>query len=285
MAVARHIRAGRQTQAVQCSTGGSSGIGSVSFSSTTDAQGNQTQTYSDYYDGSCQQTERVATLVYPAGSSFSSGSVTGQTTEFDRTGAVTGYATMQSSYTPTSVTVQTADAKTVSGAVVGRSGATCITPSTSSSNETCGLASFATVAGATTGVTESVNETFTANGQNFNATATVTATTYSGSGLTLVPPSSGTAWGLSGGTQLDSITGTGNATYNGSLATSATYSVNDSTAGITASGSIAGTSLTLTLVQGTTTLATITVDPDGNGTITYAADGSKENVAGFTIFG
>jgi len=285
MAVARHIESARRSpQAVQCSSGGISGVGSVSFSSSTDAQGNQTQVYGDYYDANCQQAERIATLVFPPGSSLSSGSITGTTTEYDRTATVIGYATFQSSYTPTTLTLQTADAKTVGGAVVGHSGATCIA-SSNSPTETCGLASFATVGGTTTGLTESITETFTSTGQiTGTIAAQLAATTFTGAGLTLVPPSSGTAWGLSGGTQLDSTTGTGNATVNGSITTSATYSFNDATAGITASGSISGTSLTVTLVQGSTTLATVTIDADGNGSVTYA-DSSKETVAGFTIFG
>jgi hypothetical protein len=113
----------------------------------------------------------------------------------------------------------------------------------------------------------------------------MTATTYSGSALALVPPSSGTGWGLSGGTQMDSLSGTGTATLSGSLVTSGSYNITDTTAGITASGSFAGSGpLTITLTQNGATLATITVDADGNGTITYA-DSTRETVAGFVIFG
>ena len=84
---------------------------------------------------------------------------------------------------------------------------------------------------------------------------------------------------------MDSLSGTANATFNGSLVTAATYSVTDSTANVSASGSYSGSGpLTVTLTQNGTALATLTIDVDGNGTITYA-DSTKENIAGFVIFG
>ncbi|MEA2721408.1 MAG: hypothetical protein QOJ39_3272 [Candidatus Eremiobacteraeota bacterium] len=261
--------------------------GSANLTETTDAQGNVHDLYSDYYDANCTQPERAANIVTPPGSSISAGSITGDTTEYDRSRNVTGYATFSATYNATSMTVQTAFSKTVGGALVGRSGATCIAPSQTATNETCGLALYSTVAGTTYGVTESVAESFTTTNNGFNSTATanVTATTYTGAGLTLVAPVAGnTTWGLSGGTQLDSITGTGTATYNGSFVTSASYAINDTTASITASGTITGTSLTVTLTQAGSTVATLVIDADGNGSVTYA-DSTKETVAGYTIFG
>lgn len=281
MALARHVLSRRRPQAVSCQPGGSSGVGSVSFASSTDAQGNTTETYSDYYDSSCAKPERIATLTYPAGQSSSA---TGTTTEYNQSGAVIGYATVQTTWSSSSVTVTTADSATVGGSVVGRSGATCIL--TSSSTLTCGTAVFATVAGTTTGLTETLNQSFSATGQT-TGTITVQAsgTTYTGTSFTLVPPSSGTAWGLSGGTALDSLTGNGTANVNGSAVTSGNYSITDTTANVTASGSFSNSGpLTLTLTQSGSTLATMVVDADGNGTITYA-DTTKQNVAGFVIFG
>lgn len=286
MAVVRRVRSGRQTQAA-CQSGGSSGVGSRMVTSSTDSQNRMTQTYSDYYDANCAQVERVATLTYPPGQQLSSsGSITGTTTEYDRTGAVIGFANVQSSWDQNSVTATTADSLTVNGPVVGRSGATCVL--TSASTQSCGTALFSTVAGITTGLTASLTETFTSTGQfTGNVSAQFTGTTYSGAGssFTLVPPASGTAWGLSGGAVMDSLSGTANATLNGSLVTAGTYSVTDSTAHVSASGSYSGSGpLTITLTQSGTALATITIDVDGNGTITYA-DTTKQNVAGFVIFG
>lgn len=287
MAVVRHVQSRKRVQAVQCQSASGTGVGSVSFDETTDAQGSTTQNYRDYYDTNCTQPERVATLTFPPGATFSSsGSVTGSTTEYDHSGAVIGYATVQSSWTPTSMTAQTADSSTVGGAVVGRSGVTCTSPSTSSNTQTCGTASFQTVAGTTTGLTATLTETFTSTGQTSgNVSAQFNATTYSGSGLSLVAPSSGTNWGLSGGTPMDTLSGSGSASFNGSIVTSGNYSITDSTAGISASGSFTSAGpLTVTLTQGGTAVATFTVDALGNGTVTYA-DNSHETVAGFVIFG
>jgi hypothetical protein len=287
MAVARHVLARKRVQAVQCQPGGFSGVGSVSTDQSTDAQGNTTQTYRDYYDANCAQLERVSTLVFPPGPILaSSGSITGSTTEYDHSGAVIGYATVQSSWTPTSVTVQTADSSTVGGAVVGRSGVTCTSPSSTSTTQTCGTAAFQTVAGTTTGLTATLTETFTQTGQTSgNVNAQASATTYAGSGLSLVQPSSGTNWGLSGGNVMDTLSGSGSAVFNGSAVASGNYSVSDTTAGVAASGSFTGSGpLTVTLTQSGVTLATITIDVLGNGTITYA-DNSHETVAGFVIFG
>ena len=147
MAVVRRVRARRGTLA-SCNSLGS--LGSNTVTDTTDAQGNDTQTYTDFYDSNCQQVERVAVLVYPKGSSISGGNVNGTTTEYDHSAAVTGYSTWQSTFNSSTMTVQTQDAKTVGGAIVGRSGATCTY--TGTSTETCGQASFATVGGTTTGL-------------------------------------------------------------------------------------------------------------------------------------
>ena len=210
MGIVRLVRSkGRAPQATPCSPNAN---GSANFSSSTDAQGNVHDLYSDYYDQSCTQLERAATIVSPPGSTFPNGSITGDTTEYDRNHIVTGYATFSSTYTSTTMTVQTAFSKTVGGAVVGHSGATCIAPSQTAANETCDLALYSTVAGTTYGIAESVAESFTTTNNGFNSTANanVTATTYTGAGLALVAPSAGsTTWGLSGGSQLDSITGTG----------------------------------------------------------------------------
>ena len=63
MSVARHIRSRRFAQAANCNSIGS--LGSNTVTDSTDQQGNETQTYTDFYDANCQQKERVAVLVYP----------------------------------------------------------------------------------------------------------------------------------------------------------------------------------------------------------------------------
>jgi hypothetical protein len=287
MAVARRIMAHKRPEAVNCSSGGTSGVGSVSFDETFDAQGNDTQNYRDYYDASCAQPERVATLVFPNGTNVgsSSGTITGSTTEYARSGgAITGYATLQISWTPTTVTVVANDAATVGGAVVGRSGVTCV--QTGTNTVQCGTASYQTVAGATTGLVATINQTLSGFGNGSGSvSATLSATTYSGSSLALVQPASGTAWGLSGGTALDTVSGNGSATFSGSIVTNGTYSFTDSTQSISASGSFSNAGpLTVTLTQSGATAATFTIDVDGNGSVTYA-DGTSNVVAGYVIFG
>ncbi|HEY0395840.1 MAG TPA: hypothetical protein VGD01_15175 [Candidatus Elarobacter sp.] len=287
MAIARRILAHKRPEAVNCSPGGASGVGSVSFDETVDAQGNDTQNYRDYYDASCAQPERVATLVFPNGTNVgsASGTITGSTTQFARSGgAVTGYATLQISWTSTTLTVVANDEATVGGSVVGRSGVTCV--QTGSNTVQCGTSSYQTVAGTTTGVVATINQTLTGNGNGSGSvSATLSATTFSGSGLALVPPTSGTNWGLSGGTALDTITGNGNASFSGSIVTNGSYSFTDSTQGISASGSFSNAGpLTVTLTQSGATVATFTIDVDGNGSVTYA-DGTSNVVAGYVIFG
>ncbi len=287
MSVARLIRSRKHLAVANCSSGGSSGVGSVSFDESTDAQGNDTQNYRDYYDASCAQPERVATLIYPPGTSVGSpsGSITGSTTEYARAGTVSGYASVAVSWTPSSVTVRTADAASAGGPVVGQSGATCT--ATSSTMVTCTTASFQTVAGSATGLTATVTESVTSLPQGGGGTvsAQLSATTYSGSGLALVAPASGTAWTLNGGTPMDTLAGNGTATFSGSAVTSGNYSVTDTTQNVTASGSFSSAGpLTVTLTQTGATLATIVIDVDGNGTVTYAG-GTVQAVAGFVIFG
>ena len=186
MSVARLVRSRAPRAVANCSSGGTSGVGSVSFDETTDAQGNDTQNYRDYYDANCAQPERVATLIYPAGTSVGSpsGSITGSTTEYSHAGTVIGYATLLASWTPSSVTVRTVDSNAVGGGVVGQSGATC--DATSTTAVTCGTASFQTVAGTTTGVAGTIAETLVPNTQNGGGTVTaqLSATTYGGAGLT-----------------------------------------------------------------------------------------------------
>ncbi|HEY0615388.1 MAG TPA: hypothetical protein VGC96_12130 [Candidatus Elarobacter sp.] len=287
MSIARRLLGRKRIEAVNCSPGGTSGIGSFSFDETTDAQGNDTQNYRDYYDANCAQPERVATLVFPNGTNVgsASGSITGSTTEYARNGgAVSGYATLQISWTSTTVTVVAADAPSVGGAVAGRSGVTCV--QTGTGTYQCGTASFQSVAGTTTGLVATINETLSGSGNGSgNVNATLSATTYSGSGLTLVPPASGTGWGLSGGAVLDAITGNGSASFSGSTVTTGNYSFADSTQSISASGSFSNAGpLTVTLTQGGSNVATFTIDADGNGSVTYA-DATQNAVAGYVIFG
>jgi hypothetical protein len=266
MAVVRHVQSRRSTQAVQCPSGGSSGVGSVSFGSSTDAQWNATQTYSDYYDASCAQIERVATLTYPSGSS---NAATGTTSDYSHGGAIIGFATMQTSWTSTSVTVTTAGSATVNGGVIGRSGGAVLDrrrhPDRSHR------------------IAERVIHRDRADDRNGQRAV------HRNDLQRQLARARSAAVGHGLGAERRHRDGLAQRQRHGDrqrlTGTGGTYSVTDSTANVTASGSYTGSALlTLTLKQGGTTLARFTIDVDGNGTITYA-DNTTQNVAGFTIFG
>jgi hypothetical protein len=282
----------RRPQTANCNPGGPNGSGSggsVSVTDTQDGAGDH-QVYSDFYDANCAQPERVATLNYPPGSNISAGTATGYTTDYNRAGAVTGYSTHQQTFNANIVTVQTADAKTVGGTTIGQGGATCVPGSGTAVH--CSLASFMLVGGITTGLLATVDENVTGGNNNllFNGTATFSATAYAdaGGGLSLVPPAAGgSQWGVSGGSTIDSLAGgSGSVAYNGSFPTAIDYTQPATgSAGYTATAHLSGWTLTITLAKSGTTAATVVVDDDGDGTVTYAADSSTEAVASFTIFG
>ena len=278
---------GRRTQGAQrvepvratCSPGGANGDGSASASSTSDAQGRH-EIYSDFYSPNCVNTERITTLNEPTSNTANQGTSTGYTTQYNRAGVVIGYATNQQTYNQNLLTVVMSDAKTVGGAQAGRSGASCVP--TSSTVTRCNLASFMTAGGETTGLLETVTETYNNSG---TWTAQISATTYAGSGLSLVqPPAGGSTWGIQGGTQIDSLSGSGTAAYNGSFASQLDYTTTSSPGGYSATAHLvfANATLTITVSKNGATAATAVVYGDGN--VTYAADNSTDTVAGFTIF-
>jgi hypothetical protein len=277
---------GRRAQSVQpltavCSPGGANGDGSASYSSTTDAQGRH-DVYNDFYSANCVNLERVTTLNQPTSNTQSQGVSTGYTTQYNHAGAVIGYATNQQTYNQNLLIVFMSDAKTPGGAQVGQSGASCVP--TSGAVTRCNLASFMTAGGETTGLLETVTETYTGNGAS---TAQVSATTYAGSGLSLVQPTAGgSTWGIQGGTQIDTLSGNGSDTYlSSSFASQLDYTTTSSPGGYSAAAHLvaAHATLTITVSKNSATVATAVVDGDGNGTVTYA-DNSTDTVAGFTIF-
>ena len=282
----RHPLGLRHAQSAVCSPGGANGDGSASFTSVIDSQGIDHEIYTDYYGPGCVgQVERLATLDYP---STVSGAASGSTTEYDRAGAVIGFSTHQQTYsmtqTTTQLTVQTADAKTVGGAVVGRNGVTCMSTQ-SGSVDRCSIASSMTAAGETTGLVETITETLNSDGTSWGAQ--ISGTTYGGSGLALVPPAPGGAdWGIQGGVPVDTLGGNGTAVYGGSYATELAYAVTFGPDAFSAAASyvLIPQTLTIRIARSGTGVATAVVDGDGNGVVTYASDNATDTVAGFTIF-
>jgi hypothetical protein len=198
---------------------------------------------------------------------------------------VIGYATNQQTYNQNLLTVYMSDAKTVGGTQVGQSGASCVPAPPSSNTTRCNLASFMTAGGETTGLLETVTETYNSSSKVWSAQ--ISATTYAGSGLSLVQPlSGGSTWGIQGGAQIDALSGSGTAAYNNSFASQLDYTTTSNPGGYSATAHLvaAGATLTITVSKNGATVATAVVDGDGNGTVTYAADNSTDTVAGFTIF-
>ena len=279
----RSMQSVRSTRSTVCSAGGASGDGSASYSSTSDAQAYH-DVYNDFYSPNCANLERITTLDQPKSNTQSQGVSTGYTTQYNRAGAVIGYATNQQTFNPNLLTVSMSDAKTVGGAQAGQSGASCVP--TSSTDASCNLASFMAAGGETTGLLETVAETFNSSNQVWSAQ--ISATTYAGTGLSLVrPPAGGSTWGIQGGTQIDTLTGSGTAKYSGSFASQLDYTTTSSPGGYSATAHLVAATpatLTITVSKNGATVATAVVDGDGNGTVTYAADNSTDTVAGFTIF-
>ena len=190
----------RSTRSTTCSPGGANGDGSASYSETSDAHAYH-DVYSDFYSPNCANPERVATLDLPMSNTQSQGVSTGYTTEYNRGGAVIGYATNQQSWTASLLTVSMSDAKTVGGPQAGQSGASCTYDNQSSSTVRCNLASFMAAGGETTGLLETVTESYDSTAKRWNAQ--IAGTTYAGSGLSLVQPApGGSTWGVQGGVQL-----------------------------------------------------------------------------------
>jgi hypothetical protein len=286
-ASARDTLARRTTQVSisPCAPGGVSGVGSTEVVTQPNAIVNLIPTlvlsFEDFYDASCQNFERIAIIESPLANTPSSGSAFGATTITSATGAPVASSSFTLSYTGTAITIRTDAAPGAQQAVpvpvtTIHSGATCIQ---APGGQVCGIASFGTVSNVTSGFTESVAESFGAGGV---VTAQITAQTDSGTAFALVAPTSGAAWALSGATPISTVAGNASVAYNGSIAVSGTYTLTDSVFGIAMSGTLANAALHITLTRSGVTLATIGVDGDGNGNVTYA-DGSTNVVAGFTM--
>ncbi len=122
---------------------------------------------------------------------------------------------------------------------------------------------------ATPSNTETLNEAFS-------------ASIFSGTTLGIAA-GAGVLWNVTGGTAIDSLTGTLTITST-ATASSGTIVATDTLTGLTMSGSFSANGLNLTISQNGTQVATIATDAFGNGSITYT-DGTTEKIVGFTIAG
>jgi hypothetical protein len=239
-----------------------------------------------FYDTGCTKLWKnvVATV------NVTLGTATGAETIYSMTGSVIGFDTLALSVSQTSTTdvfsIELTDAVNPLGITYAAVGLTCSAPSGGGS-AACGAAATDSLASlnAMLGVTLNLSGSLSAvSGGGETLTLTDSASAYTGAlGALTITQGSGVSWLVNGGSRVDSASGSGTATYaqNG-LITSFSINVNDPTYSdvLALSGNASGASGSLT--QGSTVLASFTLDSAGNGTISFA-NGSQEQVQGYFI--
>ncbi|MDB5027548.1 MAG: hypothetical protein JWO66_1237 [Candidatus Eremiobacteraeota bacterium] len=285
----------RGTSATGTATGtcSTSTTNSTKQSQVTNSDGSRTTTTDYYYDTACAtlEAEEKITVATPAtlGNTTGSGSIisydkTTQAVRVSQTLALNVTSTAATSTTPAQETFSMVDtaSPTVGGTPTAGVGATC-TGSPPSPTLSCSVAHFGTSAGATTG--EAFLTTATAGSSSGNATATVSAAFYAGTGLGIAQTSG--SWSVTGGSAYNTAsatygyttgpTGTGTLTLKDLLYTYV------ETANVTATG------LTSTIIENpnsavtaVTNIATATVDAGGTGLLSYA-DGTSEPISGWLV--
>jgi len=243
------------------------------------SDGSATITTDLYYDALCAtlEEEQVLNVVTPGNATTAAN---GTVTTFDRTAAVTSYhkITISASNTSGQQTVIYNDtaAGSVGGAAIAAVGATC-TGAPNSPTMTCSAAMYGTAGNATFG--QAIATTGTAGTGGANNTVNVNITYY-GSGITGIAQSSN-SWIVTGASGFNIASGTYSFSSTGSSG-SGTLSLADSLYTYTVTGKLTATGLNVTIVRNADPIATATVDPAGNGLITYA-DGTTDTIWGEVI--
>ncbi len=277
--IARRVLAmihGRRTSAVTGACVNGTRTGQV-----TNPDGTKTTTTDTYYDALCTTIEDDEVLTIDT-SAPPATSGTGTLTTFDRTNTVTSYhkltVTAVAGTNTETVTVNDAASGTVGGAIIAAVGATCA-GAPNSATMTCTAAMYGTASTSTFG--QSISDTGTAATTSSGGNNTVTTSvTFYGAGITGIGQSSG-AWIVLGTTGFNSATGTYTYTSTGTTG-SGTLSLTDSLYTYTVTGKLTATGLAVTIVRNTDPIATATVDPAGNGAITYA-DGTGDVIWGEVV--
>jgi hypothetical protein len=249
-------------------------------SQTTNSDGSTTTTTDLYYDALCTtlEEEQILTVVTPGSPTTSAN---GTVTTYDHTAAVTSYHKLQISATNASstqtVTFNDTAAASVGGTVIAAVGATCAgAPNSPAMN--CTAAMYGTAGNSTFG--QAISDVGTAAPAGSTNNSVTVGITYYGSGITGIAQSSG-SWIVTGASGFNVANGT--YTYSSTGATgSGTLSLTDSLYTYTVTGKLTATGLAVTIVRNTDPIATATVDPAGNGTITYA-DGTTDVVWGEVV--
>ena len=267
------------TQSVTCQNGFTESIVSTGPNSAT-----VTDQY--FYDAGCSKLWKNVV----ASVNLTLGTASGSATVFSIAGSVIAFDTLGLAVAKTSTTeafsIELTAAANQSATPYAAVGLSCSGP-LSGGSAACGAAGTESLTSISTmvGVTLNLSGTLTAvagGGETLNLTDSASA--YAG-GLGALTIAQGTAvtWVVNGGSAIDSASGSGTATYaaNG-LITSFSINVSDPTysAVLAVSGNANGASGSLT--QGSTVLASFTLDNAGNGTISFA-NGAQEQVQGYYI--
>jgi hypothetical protein len=281
LAVARKARAFARRHAL-ASTPPANCVNGASDTTTQTSATSETITDDTYYDSACTEIEsQMITTLNITSPSPVVATATLQLTEFTIAGSVTSVSTATLAINDTAtqqvVTIQDSEANTANTSPFATVGVTCTSP-VGSTSISCGAASTATVASVSGAVAVSLSGTVT----TAALALMLNLSTYTGTSLSIVPPVTGTAWSIAGGTVTDTITASLNASLSGMATTSLSLTASDSSDGATISLNEQTSSIVGTLTQNGKTVATLTINADGNGTITYP-DGTTGTITDFTI--
>jgi hypothetical protein len=283
LAIARRVQAIHHGRRVQSTTTCSNGYSSTIV---THADGSLTETDNTYYDALCTLIEETDVINFPASATLQNLTATGTITTYARSGAVTSYGTFTVALTggtQDTITILVSVAATVGGTPYAKLGATCVGPSTSASLH-CGLATVVTASGQQDGVSLDEAVSYVTNGTTSTGTETATASAYlAASGLDIAAGPS-PAWTVTGAAPIETVTGSVTIVFTNSGTTSGTIALSDTTHAVSIAGTVTASTVTITASANGNTVATVTLDHSGNGTITYAG-GTTATVTGWLITG
>ncbi|HTV72528.1 MAG TPA: hypothetical protein VME66_02335 [Candidatus Acidoferrales bacterium] len=227
-------------------------------------------TIDTYYDSGCTQLWQNTAGTFDT----SQDSFNAAVTTDSLAGSVIAYETLNGALTLTAIALQGTEASSVGGTPFLTIGMTCSIAGSIS----CGAADIRNLTGLSEslGVTEQLTYTTSlVSGGGTTTSASGSEDVYTGSlGGLSIGQGSGTAWTVSGGTQVAALSATLSEAVNASNVITA-FNVTESdtaqntglTLSLNGSGGFNGT---ITELSTGTTAATFTVDQNGDGTITYA---------------
>ena len=262
-------------------------------SSVTNPNGSSTVVADTFYDSTCQTPEQSFAWTPTLTGSTLAGPAT--LTKYAQTGSVLSYETSTLSVTftdttfaqPSQIAINASVATAVGGPSIGALDLSCTIAGPGMSGASCGMGTLADLSS----LSEEFGATMTISGsQNLTGgntlQASVSAQAYQGSlnGLTLAAGSF-PAWTISGGNQIDTASAVVVASYStGGGASSLSFTMTDAQDGATVTLAVAPTGYagTITQTSNGATIATFTIDPLGDGTITYS-DGTQGQIVDYIL--